>query len=502
MKVCIINKWDVEGGAARAAYRLFTGLRRDNVETEYYVHVKKSSEKGIFKADYKEELYRTRIEDLVQHIYIHLNRTDLSNTFFSFTYAGVDLFLDKILSSDVINVHWIDKMVPPDLLARLASLGKPVVWTLHDMKPFTGGCHYSAGCDRYMRDCTNCPQLKYDPFGLPNRVVKQKLELFNKIPLVIVCPSQWLANEARKSSVFANNRIEVIPNSVETELFRPVSKNESKKELGVKEDQCVLQFGAHDGKERRKGFHLLISALKKALDNPGFRDLCEKKKVVVLCLGDPSKELKKLPIETLELGYLDKDPDIVRSYNATDVYVLPTLEDNLPNTMLESLACATPVVAFGSGGVTEVVHHEENGLIAECGDTTMLASHIIELVLDKEKRERFGENGRKLIETKFRLDIQSQAYKKLFEELLNSGDSGCVEEGSHSHDHLFDDIVGYSFRNELLLNSVARSQEKTDAGPRSWENALDSMCRNSFWKHPLIKINAYIELVSLYNKEP
>lgn len=500
MKTCIINKWDIEGGAARAAYRLFIGLRNIGVDVEYYVNVKKSNNKGIYKVEHEDERHRLRIEDLVQNIYINLNRTAVSNTFYSFTYAGVNLFCDGLVSSEIINLHWVDKMVPPELLAQLASLGKPIVWTLHDMKPFTGGCHYSGDCKGYMDVCLNCPQLKYDPFGLPNKVIRQKMELFEKIPLTIVCPSQWLADEAMKSSVFGQHRIEVIPNSIETELFKPMNKSIAKEKLGIEKGQCVLQFGAHDGKEKRKGFDFLISALKKALLNHEFFDLCEQKKVIVLCLGHPSKELVQLPISTLELGYLYQDSDVVLSYNATDIFVLPTLEDNLPNTMLESFACSTPIIAFDSGGVTEVVEHRENGLIAERGNIDVLASHIIELVLDKDKREHYGKNGRRLIEKKFRLDNQSQAYKKLFEDLLKNGDRGYVKERAKLQDHIFDDVVGYSFRNELQMNSTIQIRNTVEVGTPSWEEALDSMCRNSFWKHPMIKIKAYRELVMLYNR--
>ncbi len=500
MKVCIINKWDVEGGAARAAYRLFIGLQCANVDVEYYVNEKKSDIEGVYQVGYETDVYRLRIEELVQHIYVNSNRTKASNTFFSFTYAGVNLFNDGLVSSNIINLHWVDKMVSSELLAQLASIGKPIVWTLHDMKPFTGGCHYSGDCIEYIESCLNCPQLKYDPFGLPNKVNRQKIELFKKIPLTIVCPSRWLANAAKQSSIFRNHRIEVIPNSVETDLFKPMSKSVAKERLGVKMGQCVLQFGAHDAREKRKGFDYLISALNKALGHPKFRELCEHGKIVVLCLGRPSKELKKLPIDMLDLGYLSQDSDIVLSYNATDIFVLPTLEDNLPNTMLESLACATPVIAFDSGGVTEVVKHRENGLIAARENVDMLAKHIVELVLDEEMREKYGNNGRRLIETRFKLSDQALGYKNLFVDLLENGEKGYIKEKSQKQDLYFDDIVGYSFRNEIRLNSNIQSQGVSEVESPAWVEALDNMCRNSFWKHPMIKINAYRDLVTLYNK--
>ncbi len=183
--------------------------------------------------------------ELIQDQYLNRNRTELSNTFFSLSYPGWDISrLPLAQAADVINLHWVADFQSPPTLKRLFEVGKPVVWTLHDQWAFTGGCHYSAGCEGYRSSCTGCPQLREDPYDLPAAILGDKLDAFRNAKLTIVTPSHWMAECARSSRAFRDVPVRVIPNGLETDIFQPASKARAKTELG-------FSRGQEDGSVRR-----------------------------------------------------------------------------------------------------------------------------------------------------------------------------------------------------------------------------------------------------------
>lgn len=501
MNIAIVNKWEVQGGAARAANRLRIALREDGHDVGYFVETPPKPAKKIFRPDYPKEPYKAKLEGLVQKEYIDRNRTDVSNTFFSFSYSDADIgHQPALLQCDIINLHWIDKMVSPKVLATIVNLGKPLVWTLHDMKPFTGGCHYNAGCREFEAECLQCAQLANDPHRLPHHVLREKAAILEDADLTIVSPSRWLAEEAKKSALFGGRRIEVIPNAIETEVFKPENKREAKRRLEIDPDKIVIQFGAQDAREKRKGFEYLMEAMHAALQVPAFRALCDAGKVLILCLGHPSPEIDRLPIESRRLGFLSKDEAIVEAYNATDVFVLPTLEDNLPNTMLESLACATPVVAFDTGGVPDVVLHDENGLVVPRKDTQALAEAIVSLVTDDTKRQRFGENGRKLIEAEYTLSHQAKRYGTLFESLLDAGKNSTAQRRTATFtEEVFDALFGYVVRKELETSPGFIGPRPNRKREAQLIDCIEEVCRYSIARKPLDKYRAYKKLIKTYH---
>jgi len=296
------------------------------------------------------------LEVVIQGHYIDSHRTDISNTMFSLPYPGYDLStLPVAQEADIINLHWVARYQSPLTLQKLFSLGKPVVWTLHDQWAFTGGCHYAAGCERYKSDCVGCPQLSDDPFGFPEAILKDKAVFLRNADLTIVTPSHWMAECARRSSLFRNLRIEVIANSLETDIYAPVPKQKAKERLGLEGDMVTLLFGGEDGNEKRKGFKELMDAVRHCLKNERFRDLVHARRLTLICFGHPHDAIASLKIPVKLLGYLDTEEKIRNAYACADVFVLPSLEDNLPNTVLEAMSCATPVVAFDIGDRKSVV---------------------------------------------------------------------------------------------------------------------------------------------------
>lgn len=422
MKVVQVNTYDIQGGAARAAYRLYKGLRFIGEDCRLVVRHKLSTDDTVQRINVliNDESY---IEDVllssVQECYINTHRTNISNTTFSFSYPGCDLSrLPLIRSADIINLHWVAYYQSPITLRKLFALGKPVVWTLHDQWAFTGGCHYSAGCRQYEIACRRCPQLSDDFFDLPAAVLMDKIELFEGADLTIVAPSKWLASCARKSRLFGKLRIEVIPNSLETDIYRPLSKPEAKKRFNIEPETITLLFGADFGNEKRKGFYELIDALHQCAQEPRFKKLADEGRIKIICFGYAGSERELLDIPVISLGYLNTDDELCAAYSAADIFVLPSLEDNLPNTMLEALSCSTPVIAFDIGGIPDVVVEDETGKLSPAHDAKKLGEAIVSLVLDQAKREEMGKKGRVKMANAYSLEIQAKRYLALYKELL------------------------------------------------------------------------------------
>jgi len=423
VKVSHINTYDQMGGAARAAYRLHLGLLGIRVESRMLVRWKHSREGTIHCADPGERPPRLekdfRLIEAVQEHYIRRYRTPVSNTLFSFPYPGVDIGArPEIQGADIVNLHWVTDFLSPVTLGRLFRSGKPVVWTLHDQEAFTGGCHYSAGCRGYEEGCRDCPQLQDDPLGLPAAVLKDKQGLFEGADLTIATPSRWMAECARRSLLFRGRRIEVIPNGLETNVFKPSYRPKAKERLGLDPDTRTILFGAEYGTEKRKGFAELVRVLSNCRRDPSFEAWIEEGRICLLCFGYPPAEWEQAGLRVMSLGYLSSQEAVRNAYVAADVFVQSSLEDNLPNTMLEAMSCGTPVVAFVVGGMPDVIRSGENGFLVAPGDINGMAIAVIETLADEEKRACLGRNARRGIVDHFSLRHQAGRYLKLYESVL------------------------------------------------------------------------------------
>jgi len=422
MKILQISTYDVNGGAARAAYRLHRGLCGIGQDCRMVVKNKRSQDDSVLLADAEEKPENPNedffLSAVIQPYYIDSYRTEVSNTLFLLPYPGYDLSeLPVLQSADIINLHWLAQFQSPFTLHLLFSLGKPVVWTLHDHWAFTGGCHYSAGCEKYRTDCTECRQLGDDPFNLPAAILKDKLEFFKDADLTVVTPSRWMADCARQSRLFNDLRIEVIPNSLETDIYVPSSKPEAKKEIGILPESITLLFGAIDGSEKRKGFLELTSAIQFCREKPAFQKLLQDDRIRLICFGRPSEELESIGVPFVALGHLSSDEEIRTAYSAADIFLLPSLEDNLPNTILESMSCGTPVVAFDVGGLPDMVTNGVTGYLVPLSDTRKMGETIIGLILNPHLRKAMGQKGRETVEKEYPLNVQAKRYSDLYREL-------------------------------------------------------------------------------------
>jgi len=255
-------------------------------------------------------------------------------------------------------LHWVAGMLDyPNLDTILGD--KPVVWTLHDMNAFTGGCHYSEGCTGYRTSCQDCPLIEAGS-SAAHEFWARKREGLSKIRnLHIVCPSQWLADCVKESSLLGDRPVHVIPNVMPVTRFLPTNKVVARLKLGIPVDRNYIVFGADSLANERKGGHILRESLHK------LRDLGAADNVEALFFGASGLNVG---IPSRNMGYVS-DPDwLALIYAAADVFAFPSLEDNAPQTVVEAMLSGTPVVSFPIGNVPELVRHRETGYIARYAD--------------------------------------------------------------------------------------------------------------------------------------
>ncbi len=415
MKCLILGVSDRAGGAARAQYRLFRGLLEIKEDVSMLVKKCAKSEPNIFMAKTNGfiEYFKERFDSVI----LKDNRTDLSNTLFSFALMGSDISNHPLVKeADIINIHFINSFLSIDDISKIIKLGKPVVFTFHDMWSLTGGCHYSAFCEKYENECDNCPQIKRDGFHIIKSLFYKKLDTFNASNVSVITPSRWLSSLAKSSRIFENIGVETIPNSLETDIFYIQSKESAKEKIALDKERVAILFGTFYHSENRKGFRELLLALDYCKKSSLFNEYLREQKIEIIIFGNPSEELANLDIPIRSMGFINNDELLSTVYSASDFLILPSLEDNLPNIMIESLACGTPVVAFDIGGIPDVVKDGFNGLLSPLGDPSLLGENIIKLLTDEQLRKELQSNSGKDFDKMFSLKTQALNYKKLFEE--------------------------------------------------------------------------------------
>ncbi len=476
MKIVHVSYSDMIGGASRAAYRLHCGLLQNQICSRMLVQNKQSLDKEIYEVntsnidDEKNNIILNSIQTLINQ-----QRTPISNTLFSLSYPGVDIVNHPLVKkADIINFHWIARLQSPITIANLLKLDKPIVWTLHDMNPFTGGCHFSVGCEKYIQNCQECPQLESQVFSVPQTILDDKIKAFQDHQLTIVSPSKWLAKCAKQSNLFKNQRIEIIPNSVEIDLFYPINKTQAKQSLKINPETNVILLGAYSAKEIRKGFEYLFKAL---------AILSEKKiPLVVLCFGEIDEKLQSLAIQIIWLGVIDLDQKLREIYSAADLFILPSLEDNLPNTMLESMACGTPVIGFDIGGIPDLVTNHFTGRLVPPYDIQLLANTIIDCLSRPDYLTQMGQNSRQLIEIKYSLNVQANRYLEMYQDLLKLSNPKPDLKLTENDRCFINTQIGQSFRAIYLNFAVDVLYENLTFERKQHRQIIEGIERSIFWK--------------------
>jgi glycosyltransferase involved in cell wall biosynthesis len=408
MKILHLSTSDLEAGAARSAYRLHQGLRSIDVTSQMLVRAKVSVDETVIA----ERSLLTKLGPVASGQPLRLHPQH-DRSMFSLQWFP-DALAPRVaqFNPDIVNLHWVGNGFLK--IETLAKLNKPIVWTFHDMWAFTGGCHYSQGCDRYQQSCGACPHLKSDrERDLSRWVWERKAKAWKDLNLTIVTPSQWMGKCARSSSLFRECRVEVIPYGIDTQKYQPIDRQIARNLLNLPQDKQFVLFGSMSVGDPRKGIQLLQAALQHLLKS-GWED-----KIELLVFGEAQASSQTdLGYKTHYLGKLNDDISLALAYSAANVFAAPSLEDNLPNTVIEALACGIPCVAFKIGGMPDTIEHQQNGYLAQPYEVEDFASGIAWVLEDRQRHQILSHRARERVEQELNLQLQADRYLDLYRQIL------------------------------------------------------------------------------------
>lgn len=399
-----INESDVSGGAARSAYRAHEGLRRAGHRSRMLVGRKLGVDPDVRR------LKRSAAWRAVDRPFGALTEAlDLQYVLYPSSFAVAwDPWLRE---ADVVQLHLTHGHYFSHTALPLISRRRPVVWELHDMFAVTGHAAYTYDCDRWLHGCGSCPYMReYPPLRRDTTALLWRIKraAYARSRLTLVAPSRWLADIARVSPLLGRFTTHHIPYGLDTDVFRPRPQAEARRRLGLPAGGRLVLFAAARLDEPRKGLDLLADAVAR-LGGIEFE---------LAVVG--SADAPPLPRPAHMLGTLATEEQMADAYAAADVFVLPTRADNLPNALLESIACGTPCVAFAVGGVPEIVREGVTGYPARPEDPADLAAGIRLLLDDDELRSRLRSSCREVAEDEYRSDLQARRLGELYEEVARA----------------------------------------------------------------------------------
>lgn len=436
MKVLFINTNDISGGAARAAMRIMRGVQQSGVEAQMFVKDKYSKSSDVISAsnfappsNAIKDIFKWVIRKIKNRYHMfkwHPYKHTKQNVFMSdLRHTDIHGALQK-LDYDVVHLHWINNRFLD--IRELSKIHKPIVWTLHDSWPFCGVCHYFIDCERYQTHCGACPMLgSKKEQDLAYEIFEKKLAVYKDLDLHIVTPSRWLGDCAKKSALLGRFPIHVIPNCLDTNLFRPLSSTEI---LTIAERQQnavvsrvlreatekriakpLILFGAMNAaNDRIKGFASLLSALQ-ILDAQGFE-------AHLVVFGANAQELPMTfqNIDVTFVGYIHDSSILTALYNIANVMVVPSYSEVFGQTASEAMSCGTPVVAFRCTGIQDVVE-EGCGYLAEPYSSEDLANGI-QWCIENNTNNVLGETARESVVKRFAVDVVSDQYVALYKSFV------------------------------------------------------------------------------------
>ncbi len=359
LHIVLLSYHDSNGGAGIAAGRLKVALEREGHRVDYIVREKASTSNAIKFGNGVISWLKFIAERL---FFLRFEKDKSIRFLFNPGVFGSDISRHPLIQqADIVHMHWVNfGFLSVSDIATLTRLKKPVFWTLHDMWAFTGGCHHSGTCENFQQNCGDCKFLKNPGANdLSHQLWKEKKNGFSDKNLNIITCSDWLGGRAKQSSILGNHTIKTIPNAIDTEFFSPNANS-----LGLDSNKKYVLFVAMRVNAPAKGFHLLKEALQ-------FLDPLTTELLIVG--GEMTDEL---PLKAHNFGQIT-DPAKMRDiYAAADVFVTPSLEENLPNTIMEAMACGTACVGFEVGGIPEMIEHKKTGYVAQAFDSADLATGI------------------------------------------------------------------------------------------------------------------------------
>jgi len=422
VKIIHISTRDLKGGAARSAYRLHSALRISKLDSRMLVADKLSNDPSVHaitlprKNIFKQISWRLRWkkihDDLARY---QASRPPIYEYFSDDRSIFGSVPAKRLPVCDVINLHWVAGFIDYSSFFKLIPKHIPIVWRLSDQNPFTGGCHYDNHCGKFNSGCGACPQLgSNDRSDLSAKIWRRKQQAYSYISsekMRIVAQSKWMKEEIKKSALFGRFNAEIIPNGLDTKIFSPCDAGEMRQTLGISHESKIILFVSEATTNLRKGFHLLAEAL---------QEFTAEEKITLLSVGKGKAELKS-PLSYIHLENINDDNRLALIYSMADVLVIPSLQDNLPNTALESIACGTPVVGFQVGGIPDIVRPGKTGLLAPLGDVKAFHEAIREILnSDDHKQSEMAEKCREIAVREYDLSILTNNYSKLYNQITSS----------------------------------------------------------------------------------
>ena len=418
MRIVHIAASDVCGGAARAAHRLHDGLLRDGVDSRMFVRKKRSDDPRVTAAVRPpglggRALRRFRRWSAEREYSRH--RSTRPDGFEPFDDDRTQIRIGPetgLPDCDILNLHFVAGFLDFESFFSTMPSRVPIVWRLPDLHALTGGCHYDLGCGKHAKGCGACPQLGSDAANdLAAQSWSRKrraLEQIDRGRLHFVALNRWMAGQIKASEIAGDFPVTVISNGLNTDEFAPRDKAACRDLLGIPRNERVVLFVSEDINNRRKGGHLLAESLDR------IKDLSD---VSLLSIGGGRPNLET-PVPHRHFQKIEDNRVLSTFYSAADVYVIPSLQDNLPNTVLESLACGVPVAGFDVGGIPDMVRPNETGVLAAAEDAADLGTAIRSLLADEDKRATLGRRCREIALAEYSLETQARGYIELYRSML------------------------------------------------------------------------------------
>ena len=420
MKVVHLNASD-KGGASIVAQRLNSALNEyTEVISQHLIFEGESN--NLEATEFWANNFPRKIRAKLNHVldkFDFLQHEREAKIRFQFNHAriGVDISTHPlIIDADIIHIHWILKgFLSFDSLKKLIDLGKPIVWTCHDLWPFTGGCFYLWGCERLVSGCGECPYLyNQESNDLSSSLLSTKIKLFKESGINWAAPSKWLSEVAKTSIVLKSDlKFAVIPNPIKVSSFEVCyesQKRENKIRFNLNPTKFTVLFSAANLENPAKGF----ADFRKILDRLG------PNQIQAIVLGQ-SKEIIDLPVSFHYAGYVGKPEQVKSLFGAADLYITTSLEDNLPTTVMESLACGIPALGYNIGGIPELISDDSTGFVYSKGDWQAMSDGVLHLLKNPNLLAEFSVNARRKAELEYEESIVANRYAELYDEVIHKG---------------------------------------------------------------------------------
>lgn len=412
MKAALLNTYDTRGGAALATYRLHRGLRDVGVDASLLTMRRFGADPSVFAGQGPLVKAWAVASPYLDRLPLRAYARNTKQIYSPAVMPGIRANAILKLNPDIVHLFWVtDGFVRPETLMKI---DKPMIWTLHDMWPFTGGCHYDDECGRFREDCGSCPALgAIKSNDLSRRLLHRKRDAWRDIDLTVVATSRWMADCARASTLFRDRRIEFIPNGFDVSKYQPLDKQEARRAFNLPVDKQLVLFSSFSAvSDPRKGFQHLIPALQGL--SPERKAAIE---LVVLGAARPETPVDfGIPAHYIE--HLHDEVSQVLLYSAVDALVLPSLQENLANTVIEAMLCGVPAVAFAIGGMLDSIRHGENGYLAKPFDVADLGEGIWFVVSNAAAHQAMSVEARARAVESFDVRNIAVQYRDLYQDVV------------------------------------------------------------------------------------